>query len=157
MAARSKFAIYISLAAVAMLCVNLTVWINGWNLALYPIVPIAVPWCVAWLVGSSVHQSNLFTRLLAFPPLVFLGLISYSLYLWQELFVAHPGHFPFTAYGLPVIVPGMLIAATLSYYFIERPFARLGKRVSSTRLRRFYPGVTGLLCRKVWDSKAAVE
>jgi peptidoglycan/LPS O-acetylase OafA/YrhL len=53
---------------------------------------IILPSCTAWLVGSSVHQSNWFTTVLTARPLLFFGMISYSLYLWQQLFAAPP-HF----------------------------------------------------------------
>src|SRR5205807_642444 len=47
-----------------------------------------LPWGLAWLIGGSMYQSNLLTRMLTTPPLLFLGAISYSLYLWQQLFTS---------------------------------------------------------------------
>jgi peptidoglycan/LPS O-acetylase OafA/YrhL len=57
-------------------------------------------------------------RLLNLTPMVWLGLVSYSLYLWQQLF----------AWSLlPTLVKLLLMVwcATLSYYAVERPFQRL--------------------------------
>lgn len=66
-------------------------------------------------------------RLLALRPLVFAGMISYSLYVWHvvifEVVVDHTG----TWRPLPRVVVGVAVAlavATLSYRFVERPFLR---------------------------------
>ena len=88
---------------------------------------IFLPVCIAWLVGSSVYQSNLFTRALTTPPLLFFGMISYSLYLWQGLFTA--GRNLYISESFLLISPLMFVVATLSYYFVERPCVRLGKHV----------------------------
>jgi len=86
-----------------------------------------LPVCIAWLAGSSVHQSNLFTKVLTTPPLIFFGMISYSLYLWQQMFTAPPSLY--ISDSLLFVTPLMFVVATLSYYFVERPFVRLGKRL----------------------------
>jgi peptidoglycan/LPS O-acetylase OafA/YrhL len=62
-------------------------------------------------------------------PIVWLGKISYSLYLWQQMFVfgqhARPWYFAFFALGL----------ASASYYFVEQPMLRLRERRSKTHER----------------------
>jgi peptidoglycan/LPS O-acetylase OafA/YrhL len=62
-------------------------------------------------------------------PIVWLGKISYSLYLWQQLFVfgqhARPWYFAFFAVGL----------ASASYYFVEQPMLRLRERRSKMQER----------------------
>lgn len=67
-------------------------------------------------------------RLLNTRPLVFVGVLSYSLYLWQELFLN-----PFDETSMFTAVPINLVLAVLaalaSYYLIERPFLRLKSRV----------------------------
>lgn len=57
-------------------------------------------------------------RLLNAGPIIWLGFLSYSLYLWQQLFAWAP---------LPTSIKllFMLGCATISYYAIERPFQRL--------------------------------
>jgi len=61
-------------------------------------------------------------RVLNWGPVVWLGQISYSLYLWQEPFCAdrhmRSGYLVFAA----------IACATLSYYFIERPMLRVRDR-----------------------------
>jgi peptidoglycan/LPS O-acetylase OafA/YrhL len=53
---------------------------------------------------------------------VFVGTISYSLYLWQQLFLhdASPA-----TWGFPLNIVQSFAAATLSYWFIETPFLKL--------------------------------
>jgi peptidoglycan/LPS O-acetylase OafA/YrhL len=92
--------------------------------------PIVLPISIAWLVASSVHQSNLFTKALTTPPLLFFGMISYSLYLWQQMFSGPPRMY--ISDSLIFSFPLMFLVATLSYYFVERPFVRFGKRLLSS-------------------------
>ncbi|MFZ2719299.1 MAG: acyltransferase [Minisyncoccia bacterium] len=59
--------------------------------------------------------------------LAFLGLFSYSLYLWQEIFLMEKQHY---LVGSPLEWTFLLIPVTLaSYYFLEQPLIRWGKRV----------------------------
>jgi peptidoglycan/LPS O-acetylase OafA/YrhL len=71
-------------------------------------------------VIAAALQGSWLTRLLSFKPLVGLGVISYSLYIWQGL--------GFSIQGVPggrttEILPTVFVA-WLSYRFVERPFRR---------------------------------
>ena len=89
-----------------------------------------------WVLATMLHPHSWTTRMLEFPPLRFLGRLSYSIYLWHVLFVV--GRLPVV--GLPAWTapltgrPGRylatLIMASLSYYVIERPMMRLGHRLA---------------------------
>ena len=96
---------------------------KGLNITLLPV-------CIAWLVGSSVFHLNPLARLLESPPLQFLGMISYSLYLWQQIFSAHPSYYLTNNWLL--FPPLMLLMATLSYYLVELPCIRVGKLLVNT-------------------------
>lgn len=78
------------------------------------------------LVIAFHSADNWVTRILSWPPAVYFGLLSYSLYLW---------HYPIFAFGrMLVLEPSLVtksawIALTIllsaaSYYLVERPFRR---------------------------------
>jgi peptidoglycan/LPS O-acetylase OafA/YrhL len=84
------------------------------------------------LTLGAAGSTRIGTMVLASRPLTFLGLISYSLYLWHYplLSAAHAAGWMDGAYAAPWLVvtlaavPLILLAAWLSYRFIERPFLR---------------------------------
>src|SRR5271166_3728270 len=67
-------------------------------------------------------------RHLNWGPMVWIGKLSYSLYIWQQLLCWHSELGWFARF--PHNLVGSLLMATLSYYLIEQPFAGLRKRVS---------------------------
>lgn len=86
------------------------------------------------LVGTVLHPTGPAGRFLELAPLRWLGRMSYSLYLWQQLFllgswrVVRP--FPLGwLQELPLNVLGTFACAMLSYYCVERPMIGLGKRL----------------------------
>lgn len=62
-------------------------------------------------------------RVLNSRPLVWIGAISYSLYLWQQLFSGR--QLPPAIQSFPVNLVLAFGAATASYHLVERPFLRL--------------------------------
>ena len=85
-------------------------------------------------------------RVLRTPLLLWLGLVSYGLYLWQVTIQVHLGTGGAEASFLPVLVLTLLLAiplAALSYYAIERPLMRLKYRplkLGRPRLPRRFAG-----------------
>jgi peptidoglycan/LPS O-acetylase OafA/YrhL len=87
------------------------------------------------LVSTMLHPGSLTSRFLELSPIRFVGRISYSLYLWQELFfdplvVPAPGSF--RSHTL-LCWCATFACAIASYYLIETPLIRYGHRVA----RRF--------------------
>ncbi len=80
------------------------------------------------IAGLLLHVVQTFYWLLNVRPVVWLGKISYSLYLWQQLFAYgdrhRPWYFVLFAVGL----------ASASYYLVERPMLRLRDRKKSSEL-----------------------
>jgi peptidoglycan/LPS O-acetylase OafA/YrhL len=76
------------------------------------------------IATASLHPTSLFSRILSFRPLAWLGMISYRLYLWQGLFIPIR-----SVFGIAVLLP---LAALSSYYCIERPMMRLGYRLTKS-------------------------
>jgi peptidoglycan/LPS O-acetylase OafA/YrhL len=75
------------------------------------------------VTGTVLNPQTWIGRLLELAPLRFVGRISYSLYLWQEMALMALLH---SALWLRLGVA--LAAAMVSYYAIEQPFIRLGAR-----------------------------
>ncbi|HEX4347553.1 MAG TPA: acyltransferase [Vicinamibacterales bacterium] len=73
-------------------------------------------------------------RLLAARPLVWLGQRSYSLYLWQQLFLDPYQHSLLQAF--PISLLGAFACAGASYRFIEVPLNRLRRRFRAARTAR---------------------
>ena len=90
----------------------------------------------ALIIGAGESGPSLVGRFLAWRPIVFIGLISYSLYLWHWpiIVIQHLGVFGPMQHGLVAI--SSLIMAILSWWFVERPFRkgplRLGGRALFT-------------------------
>jgi peptidoglycan/LPS O-acetylase OafA/YrhL len=85
---------------------------------------------MALLIGATVTDpESLLSRMLELAPLRWIGRLSYSLYLWQELFF-HVDGAPLWFQRFPVNVGLIFACAWLSYTFVERPLVRLGHRVA---------------------------
>jgi peptidoglycan/LPS O-acetylase OafA/YrhL len=89
------------------------------------------------LAGLVLHTIQVPYRALNWAPVAWLGKISYSLYLWQELFCSNAS----LHQGYVLIVP-TLACACLSYYCVEQPMLRLReKRSGKHRARKQRPTV----------------
>jgi peptidoglycan/LPS O-acetylase OafA/YrhL len=88
------------------------------------------------ILSTVLHPKTLQGRILESKPLRWIGWISYSLYLWQQLFFgvnfvgSPPGLAPLRK--PPINLIALLVCATFSYYVIEKPFIRLGHKLAST-------------------------
>ncbi len=84
------------------------------------LIALIIDWCVTYpggVVGKFLNTA----------PLVFLGQISYSLYLWQQIFL---NRFTTSWYAqFPQNLALSLVAAVASYYIIEKPFLRLREKL----------------------------
>jgi peptidoglycan/LPS O-acetylase OafA/YrhL len=91
----------------------------------------------ALVLSTVIQPASWLGRVLEWQPLRWLGTISYSLYLWQELFL--PEVASEDARGAlhnlqqaPWNLLAILICACLSRYLLELPMIRLGHRLSET-------------------------
>lgn len=83
----------------------------------------------AAIIHAGETGNSAIGRLLRVRPIVYIGLISYSLYLWHwpliVLFRYEGGMEPIAPH-LPMLLLASLILGALSYHFIEQPFRRGG-------------------------------
>ena len=115
-------------------------------------------WGLVPAIGSMLlifaGSKGIANRFLSNKVLVWLGLISYPVYLWHWPFmslinIAELGH-P-EKWLLFATIPLSLILATLTYYFVENPLRFGGYRITKTLGLLFVTGllgVIGLLCYK---------
>jgi peptidoglycan/LPS O-acetylase OafA/YrhL len=88
--------------------------------------PLAELLCVAVLITASIHNFDTIPfRWLNSGLLVQLGIFSYSIYLWQQFFFLQRA--PHVTIVMICISP---LFALGSYYFVERPCTRFGRRLS---------------------------
>jgi peptidoglycan/LPS O-acetylase OafA/YrhL len=85
---------------------------------------IGIAVCIDWCLRNS---DSLVGKFLNVPALVWLGTLSYSLYLWQQPFLNRNSAAVFCAYPLNVLLA--LVFAAISYYAIERPCLKLRARM----------------------------
>lgn len=97
----------------------------------------------ALIIHAGAANSSFVNRVLSTRALVFVGLISYSLYLWHwPAFVFARSFIPreLTGFETAGIVAFSLVAATLSWRFVEQPF-RGGEAILSRKA--LFTGVGG--------------
>ena len=107
----------------------------GWREA----QPSMTPWalslqtlgCVSFISALLVDPGSVVRRVLRWRPLVWLGRFSYSLYLWQQLFIVTKT----PDWGIirtPFIdVLASVGCALISWRYIERPFLRIKSRLGA--------------------------
>jgi peptidoglycan/LPS O-acetylase OafA/YrhL len=82
---------------------------------------------IALVIDRSVRMpSGLAARFLNWRPIVYIGILSYSLYLWQEPFLDPMSEAWFTTF--PQNVGLVIVASLLSYYAVESPVLKLRHR-----------------------------
>ena len=87
------------------------------------VVNVGIALSLLWLVS---HPGTRLSRVMNSRVAVFLGAISYSLYLWQQLFL-DPGKYA-TPLALPLALALAFLAAVASYFLLEKPMLRLRAR-----------------------------
>ena len=87
--------------------------------------------CISFVIVNNLHQLNFLGTLLSNKVLVKIGLLSYSIYIWQQLFLKNQPWSGCFKYSNSIILNliGLGIAAFLSYYLYERHFLKLKNRL----------------------------
>ncbi|KAA1183595.1 acyltransferase [Rhizobium tropici] len=124
------------LAAAGVLFIAIAIF--GFNdKTLFPGPAALLPCLGAALVIHARDDRGVASRLLRSRPMVFVGLISYSLYLWHWPIIVFSREMTGRELSLPqggVIVAASLAAAIISWRFIEQPFRGRGSLVKRVPL-----------------------
>ena len=107
------------------------------NPSLYTLFPI---------IGSCLilyfsNENELAYKILSFRPLVFIGLISYSLYMWHYPILAFSkisGFFDFSDTNKIKTISLIIILSILSYFLIEKPFLNKNRNFKFILLNIFF-------------------
>jgi peptidoglycan/LPS O-acetylase OafA/YrhL len=92
------------------------------------------------ILSTALHPNAIPGSILESKPVRWIGWISYSLYLWQQLFFG--ANFVGSPPGIaalrewPINLVALMVCATFSYYIVEKPFVRLGHQLASVRAAR---------------------
>jgi peptidoglycan/LPS O-acetylase OafA/YrhL len=108
---------------------------HGWKVfhALYAAQAIAIPFM---LLSTVLHPKGMISRVLESAALGWLGRMSYSVYLWQQLFCVWDSARDGRLYWVqvwPINFAAPVVCAMLSYHFLEQPFIRMGSRLAKGR------------------------
>ena len=110
----------------------------------YTLEGVAITYLLLYFVTKPESAAG---RLLNSRMLVHVGLISYSLYLWQQLFLVDlPTSWPLGRFPLNLIAA--FLAAELSWKFIEQP---------ALKLRHRFEGIRNSTPRAIMEPSAAVD
>ena len=90
---------------------------------------------IALLIGLSIFSPKRMPfRWLEWKPIVSVGVMSYSIYLWQQIFCTSPKDFGFERapwfLSFPYWLAPVFVVAFISYKCIEKPFLRLKSRLA---------------------------
>lgn len=94
-------------------------------------IPFPSFWTLVPVLGTALiiryaSKDNFIGRLLSCRPFVFIGLISYSLYLWHQPVFAFARirsmYTELTVYSYAMLIILSILLAIFSWYFIEKPF-----------------------------------
>ena len=136
LAKQLQFGVWFAMAGLLGLCIVYYSEITS------VMVAVLIPMLLA---GTTLHPRWALSRALDWAPVAWIGRISYSLYLWQALFLypgwEHPAHW---WQQWPANLPVTVAVAALSYYVIEKPLQRVGRKLASQSLSQSRDASSGL-------------
>jgi peptidoglycan/LPS O-acetylase OafA/YrhL len=100
---------------------------------------VILPAALAVAVTATAQRPGwIVSSVLDWKPLAWVGRMSYSIYLWQQIFLVPSWENPrmLIDWPIPLRISALLLVAIASYYGIEKPCIHLGRRFSFHREKR---------------------
>jgi peptidoglycan/LPS O-acetylase OafA/YrhL len=98
--------------------------VDTWTAILIPLL----------LIGPLLHPKWVISQFLEFTPLRYIGRVSYSFYLWQQVFLIprwEPAATPFSYLQVfPRNLLGILVTSLVCFYLVEKPCTQLGRTLA---------------------------
>ena len=91
----------------------------------------AIP-CAILVVSTVCNTRGITFKVLNYKPIMYVGTLSYSLYVWQQMFTCHQPWANSFQYGESLIfnLPLLAIAGMISYHLYERFFLKMKHQFS---------------------------
>jgi len=99
----------------------------GWT-----ILNLAIVLGIDWLISNN---DGGFGKLFNLAPIKYIGVLSYSIYLWQQPFAIYSENLIWTHFPFNLIM--IIVFTLISYYLIEKNFLRLRKHSETFSFRAF--------------------
>jgi peptidoglycan/LPS O-acetylase OafA/YrhL len=91
---------------------------------------VFVPIGIGLVLMYSLERGKWLRAVLCSKPMQAIGLTSYGIYLWQQLFTAAPDRYTARGAALGYLLPALLVIIPVSYFFLEKPAMRMGRALS---------------------------
>lgn len=92
----------------------------------YTLMNVGIVFCLDWCLSN---HSGAIGRFLNYKPVVVVGVMSYSIYLWQQVFLDRYSQSPLCRFPANILL--VTIASVLSYLLCERPCLAFRKWLES--------------------------
>ena len=89
------------------------------------------------IITNITYQKDFIFKILNARLLKIIGVLSYSIYIWQQIFTSENKNLPHLMITYPYNLIGIIAVSCLSYYFYESFFLKLKSRYSKIQKQKF--------------------
>jgi peptidoglycan/LPS O-acetylase OafA/YrhL len=91
---------------------------------------VFVPIGIGLVLMYSLERGKWLRAVLCSKPMQAIGVTSYGIYLWQQLFTPYPDRYTARGSVLGYLLATLLVIIPVSYFFLEKPAMRIGRALS---------------------------
>lgn len=85
------------------------------------------------IISNIIPSRDVIFRFFNFKIMSFIGVLSYSIYIWQQIFTSKEPNLPWFLVTFPYNVPFIIVVPLLSYYLYEKHFLKLKGRFTKLK------------------------